>query len=306
MSVTADIARGMSTDEAFQYCARLTEAHYENFPVASLLIPDQKRPYIQAIYAFSRMADDFADEGDLTKEERLRRLDEWETALRDCYNGIATHPVFIALRETVKQQRIPPEPLLDLIAAFKRDVVQSRYETFADLLDYCRCSANPVGRIVLMIFDHRNDDLFRKSDAICTALQLTNFWQDVAVDARKDRLYIPLEDMRSHSYSESSWKKGEYSEEFRNLMKFQVERTRTFFFDGAELPRLVEKELQIELRLVWFGGMSVLRMLERRKYDIFSRRPSLSLFDKAVILGKGLLTADPAKLRKKSKPWDLT
>jgi squalene synthase HpnC len=296
----------VSVDEAFAYCARITETHYENFPVASLLIPSDKRPYIQAIYAFSRIADDFADEGNRSPGERIALLEEWEEGLRRCYDGEAEHPVFIALAETVRQQRIPREPLADLLTAFKRDVTQTRYETFDDLLSYCRCSANPVGRLVLMIFDHHDDDLFQKSDAICTALQLTNFWQDLGIDARKDRLYLPLEDLRRFGYSEENWKDGLHDKGFRSLMAFETERTRDLFYRGAELPALVEKDLQIELRLVWFGGMAILKMLERSDYDVFRTRPSLSTFNKLMIFLRAMMRSDLTSLRVKKKPWDLT
>jgi squalene synthase HpnC len=298
----------IGVDQAFAYCASVTDAHYENFPVASLFLPADKRPYIQAIYAFSRAADDIADEPGLTPDERLAELDRWNDMLTQCYQGEATHPVFIALRETIARQNIPIEPLRDLIAAFRRDVTQSRYETYEDLLSYCRCSANPVGRLVLMIFNQRDEQLCRLSDSICTALQLTNFWQDVYVDLQKDRLYLPREDLVRFGYSEAKWKDLIVDDTFRNLMRFQVERTRELFYEGAELPLRVEKDLQIELRLVWFGGMTILDMLRRRSYDVFRTRPSLSNFDKAWIFLRAFLISDVRNYRRKkrTKPWDLT
>src|SRR5271169_133700 len=226
------IHKKYSLDEAFDYCATITNAHYENFPVASLFLPEEKRPYIQSIYAFSRVADDFADERDRLREDRLADLNDWDEKLRQCFDGHADHPVFIALRETVTQLGFPIEPLHDLLTAFKRDVTQNRYETFDDLLSYCRCSANPVGRLVLMIFGYRDEELFKLSDDICTALQLTNFWQDVAVDRKKDRLYIPIEDMNRFGYSLQDWSSDTLNDRFRDLMKFQVERTRETFFRG--------------------------------------------------------------------------
>ena len=293
-------------DEAFTYCARITEAHYENFPVASLFLPQEKRQYVQAIYAFSRTADDFADEPGLEKEERLALLDDWNRQLVECYEGKASHPTFIALSETVTRLGIPIEPLQDLLTAFKRDVSQNRYETFEDVLSYCKCSANPVGRLVLMIFNLKDEKLQTLSDYISTALQLTNFWQDVAVDRDKDRLYLPLEDMKKYGYRLEDWKNRVVDERFVQLMKFEVERTRELFYQGAELPSIIEKELQIEMRLVWFGGMAILKKLDRRKYDVFRQRPILSSTDKFLIFTKAFFRNNLSRYGRKKKPWDLT
>ena len=299
-------AHSYTLDAAFAYCAAITLAHYENYPVASIFLPQEKRPYIQAIYAFSRVADDFADEENRSPEERIGKLNDWEEKLVQCYGGHADHPVFIALGETVRRNNIPIEPLKDLLTAFKRDVTQKRYRTFDDLLSYCRCSANPVCRLVLMIFGHRDEALFKLSDNICTALQLTNFWQDVAVDRQKDRLYLPVEDLQRFGWSIESWSDGVMEESFRQLMKFEAERTRTLFYEGAELPSLVEKELRIELKLVWFGGMSILKRLEKIRYDVFHRRPALSSLNKFMILVRGLFIHDLTHYQRKKKPWDLT
>ena len=293
-------------DDAFAHCAAVVNAHYENFPVASLFLPEEKRPYIQAIYAFSRIADDFADELDRPAEERLRDLNGWEEKLHRCYLGETDHPVFVALSETIKRNNIPIEPLQDLLTAFKRDVTQNRYESFDDLLSYCSCSANPVGRLMLMIFGHRDEMLFKLSDNICTALQLTNFWQDVEVDLKKDRLYIPLEDMRRFGYGMEKWSNREMDEDFRRLMKFEADRTQEMFYQGAQLPSLVEKELQLELKLVWFGGMSILKQLRRIGYDVFHRRPVLNGRHKFVILLRGLVFNDLTQYGRKKKSWDLT
>ena len=268
-------------------------------------MPEEKRPYIQAIYAFSRAADDFADEAERPSQERLDALENWEDQLRQCYDGHAEHPVFIALGETVRNLDIPIEPLRNLLSAFKRDVTQNRYESFDDVLGYCSCSANPVGRLVLMIFGYREEQLFRFSDNICTALQLTNFWQDVAIDKEKDRLYIPLEDLRKFGYSLDRWRAESPDKHFKELMKFQVERTRSLFYQGAELPSLVERDLQLELKLVWFGGMSILKKLDRAKYDVYHRRPSLSTFDKGRVLLRALLYNDLTKFGRKKDLWDL-
>ena len=304
---TAEVqSKRYTPDEAFAFCANITNAHYENFPVASLFLPEEKRPYIQAIYAFSRIADDFADEQNRPPEERLHDLNDWGEQLRQCYEGKTEHPVFIALSETVKRNNIPIEPLQNLLTAFKRDVTQNRYETFEDLLSYCSCSANPVGRLVLMIFGHRDDSLFKLSDDICTALQLANFWQDVAVDVKKDRLYIPIEDMKKYRYGLDEWVNGAMNERFKQLMKFEVERTREMFYRGAQLLPLVERELQFELKLIWLGGMAILRRIEKNQFDTIRRRPALNFSDKLLILLRALYYNDVTRYGKKKQSWVLT
>ena len=306
MVVDQVFERIYTVDEAFDYCAKITIAHYENFPVASLFMPEEKRPYIQAIYAFSRTADDIADEFSWSRDERLAKLQEWEYQLARCYEGEASHPTFIALRETVRKQNIPIEPLRDLLTAFKRDVIQNRYETFDDLLSYCACSANPVGKLVLLIFGYREEKLFKLSDNICTALQLANFWQDVSVDREKDRLYIPLEDMNRFEYSLEKWNKGVIDDSFREIMKYEVGRTRTLFYDGALLPSLVERDLQLELKLVWLGGMKVIKKLERIRCDVIRHRPKLSIWNKLSIFLSALFVNDLTRFGKKREPWELT
>jgi len=301
----APLTKRPTPDEAFRFCAAITAEHAENFPVASLFLPQEKRPYLQAIYAFSRIADDFADEREVSPGERLARLQDWETMLVDSYNGRADHPVFVALAETFNRCRLPIEPFSDLLSAFRRDVVQNRYASFADLLSYCRCSANPVGRLVLMVFGHKDESIFKCSDAICTALQLTNFWQDVFVDLKKDRLYLPLEDLGRFGYTEDEWRRGVADDRFRALLRFEVDRTKALFYEGAGLPDKVERELEVEMKMVWFGGMAILRKLERRGITP-SMRPSLTGVDKAGILFRALCYNDLSRYGRKKKQWDLT
>jgi len=295
-----------TVDEAFAYCASVTNAHYENFPVASFFLPAEKRPYIQSIYAFSRLADDMADEDSLTETERLDALNLWEFQLQECYEGRAEHPVFIALHESIQKLNIPIEPLRNLITAFKRDVVQNRYQTFDELLGYCSCSANPVGRLVLLIFGYRDEELFLLSDKICTALQLTNFWQDIATDLRKDRLYIPMEDMQSFGYLLEDWKKENYDESFRKLLRFEINRTRELFYEGAALPIRVDRDLELELKLIWLGGMTILKQIEKVNYNVFEQHPVLNLPQKLTILLKGFWHNDLTRYKRKKPQWDLT
>jgi squalene synthase HpnC len=304
-----DPTKNYTLEESFDYCASITGTHYENFPVASFFLPHEKRQYIQAIYAFSRVADDFADEGERTSGERIALLEDWDKKLQQCYEGEANHPVFIALKDTVKRLDIPIEPLRDLLTAFKQDIVQNRYETFADLLSYCKCSANPVGRLVLIIFNYRDEKLFELSDHLCTALQLANFWQDVKIDREKNRLYIPVEDMDRCNYGMEKWNSGVMEDGFKELMKFEIERTREIFYLGSELPSLVTKDLQLELKLIWFGGMAILKKIEKQKYDVWKGRPKLRMSDLFLILTRGLIYNDLRNYKKKKpkkEPWDLT
>lgn len=299
------IKTSYTTDQAFAYVSDITLKHYENFPVASLFLPAEKRPYIQSIYAFARTADDFADEDLLDPEKRLQKLDEWEFLLKECFQGRAQHPIFIALHETVSKLSIPIEPLSDLLKAFKQDVQKNSYKSFDELLDYCKYSANPVGRLVLMIFGYKDEEYFKLSDKICTALQLTNFYQDVIVDLQKNRVYIPEDEIHSFGYSINELTKHIYNDSFRNLMKHQIERTRALFYEGAQLPLLVDKDLQLELKLVWFGGMSIINKIEKRKYNAFSKHIKLSSLNKVMIFLRGLFYNDISKYRRRSL-WDLT
>ncbi len=277
-------------NSSFKYCEEIAKSHYENFPVASLLLPKQKRKYIYSIYAFARAADDFADEDYIEggKEKRLVLLDEWHSKLKDCYNGKTYSPIFIALKQTVTDCNILIEPLENLLKAFKQDVVKSRYATFDEVLDYCKNSANPVGRLVLMIFGTSDEEFFKYSDKICTALQLTNFWQDIAIDLEKDRVYLPEEDLKKFGYSFNELSVKQYNDNFKNLLKFEVERTQKIFDEGKKLIELTAKEdklkkLSKELKLTWLGGTGILNKIKEANYDVFNKRPKISAADKLKI-----------------------
>jgi len=270
--------------DAFAYCEQVAKHHYENFPVASLFIPGDLRPYIWSVYAFARAADDVADEGDLPAEERLKKLDDWQRQLDACYAGNSEHPVFIALAETATKTGIPRQLLSDLLTAFRMDVTVHRYRTFQDLLGYCRCSANPVGRLVLQIFGEAGDRTASLSDFICSALQLTNFWQDCAGDVRKGRMYIPLEDMERFGYTEEDLARGVVDSRFRELMKFQVDRTHELFRAGEPLLREVTRRLRFELTLTVSGGRRILQAIRSSSYDVLRRRPTLSAADRFSII----------------------
>jgi phytoene synthase len=265
------MAAGFTLDEAFAHCERRAREHYENFPVG-LFVPRAKRRYVHALYAFARAADDFADE---PRYEGLRaeKLDQWEQRLRAAYTGQAEDPIFLALGETVRRLEIPQQWLLDLLSAFRQDVVKSRYETWDELRDYCRRSADPVGRLVLIVFDQRDPALLSWSDSICTALQLANHWQDLAIDLRKDRIYVPRELLERFGVHEWDLNAGRVDPAFKELMRELVGRTRALFDAGRPLCDRVGRELRFEMRLTWLGGTRILEGLEAVGYDMFRRRP---------------------------------
>jgi hydroxysqualene synthase len=281
--------RSWTTPQAFQFCKNLTRDHYENFPVASVLVPKDRRRHIYSIYSFARIADDYADEPGLTIAERIDSLTEWEEHLVDAYRGHAHHPVFIALRETVDRFEIPIELFQSLLRAFRSDVTTHRYENFEEVLAYCENSANPIGRLILLLFNYRSESTLELSDSVCTALQLTNFWQDVSVDLQKDRVYIPLDDIREFGYSEEELFQHTLTPAFKDLMCYQVDRTRQLFVDGRPLLNEVGRDLRMELRLTWSGGTRILKKIEEAEYDVLSQRPTLSFFDKASLLISSLV-----------------
>ncbi len=273
-------------EASFAHCEQLARSHYENFPVGSWLLPSDKRKYLWAIYAFARTADDFADEASYLDNLRLPLLENWEGQLLQCMWRKPHHPVFIALKDTIERFRLPVEPFQDLITAFKMDVVVDRYKTFDDLLGYCRLSANPVGRLVLSVFGYRDPALHELSDAICTALQLTNHWQDLAVDCAKGRVYLPIDEMARHGYSVERLAARAADDAFRRVMADQVARTRDLFATGRPLLDRVGRDLAFELRLTWLGGSAILDRLEAVGYDVFRARPRLGWAAKAGLLAR--------------------
>ncbi len=279
-------ARPYSLAEAFAYCRRLTTSHYENFTVVSWLLPRALRPHMYAAYAYCRGVDDLGDEAE---GDRLALLDDWEAELRRCYDGKPRHPTFVALRETVRRFDIPQEPFLRLIEANRMDQRINRYRTYGELLDYCQYSANPAGHIVLYLFGYRDEERQRLSDATCTALQLTNFWQDVPRDLDKGRIYIPLEDMERFHYGEADLLDNRFDGRFRDLMAFQVERTRELFRQGLELVPKVRGRARLDLRLFSLGGLAVLDAIEAIDYDVLYTRAKLSRARKAWLTMRGLL-----------------
>ena len=287
--------------QAYRYCQWITERHYENFPVASLFLPREKRPSVAAVYAFARSADDFADEAKY-QGRSLELLKEWRSALWACsgnQNGhrLASHPIFLALADTIQRCRLPVQLLDDLLTAFTLDVTKRRYADWQELLDYCRYSANPVGRLVLAIFGCSDPELCALSDKICTGLQLANHWQDLRIDLAKDLLYIPKTLMDQFGVSESDLKqmlpdrrlapaKGRClppESGFRALMQELVERADALFQEGEPLVAKVSGRLRLELRLTVDGGRAILQQIRRSDYDVFRCRPSLSSSQKVKL-----------------------
>lgn len=307
---------------AYAQCLRLAKSHYENFPVASFLMPKAARPHIVAIYAFARIADDFADEGSRPAAERLALLDDWERRLDDAAegrvstSGDARHDaVFVALASTLRHagteapagirpgegqgatpvlhvegaQGFQPRGslhalLADLLSAFRQDVTTTRYETWDDVLEYCRRSANPIGRLMLLVTGNAGPAANTKSDAVCTALQLTNFWQDLGVDWSRGRLYVPLEIVRANGADLADLDKGVLTPEWRDVMREVGARTRQLFDAGRGVADHVPGRLRLELRATWLGGTRILDRLAEADYDVFQQRPTLTRRDAPGIL----------------------
>ena len=270
-------------EEARAWCRRLAESHYENFHVASWFLPQRLRPHFHAIYAYCRVSDDLGDEvGD--PQASLALLDLWGTELDACYRGTACHPVFVALGETIRACEIPKEPFADLLVAFRQDQTVTRFPTMEDVFGYCRYSANPVGRIVLYACGYRDPERFALSDQTCSALQLANFWQDVRVDYAKGRVYIPDEDMQRFGIDEASIAAGNFTPQFRELMRYEVDCAHRMFQAGLPLIRMVDRELALDLDLFSRGGLEILRAIERQDYNVLRARPVISKTRKAGLL----------------------
>jgi squalene synthase HpnC len=266
------------------YCARLARSHYENFSVASLLLPRRLLPDFHAIYAYCRWADDLADEAG-GGPRALALLDWWRQQLLRCYDGRPTHPVLLALQPTIHRFAIPAKPFLDLLIAFEQDQTVTRYPTYEQLLGYCCNSANPVGRLVLYLFECHDAKRAALADRICTALQLANFWQDVARDLEIGRVYLPEEDSRRFGVSEDDLLARRTTPGFIELMRFEVERTRELFQQGESLIGLLPAEVRSQVELFQRGGLAILRKIEREGYNVLSRRPALAKWEKAALVG---------------------
>lgn len=265
----------LAAEEASRYCRRLARSHYENFAVASLLLPAALRPHFFHVYAYCRWADDLGDEVD-SPQRALQLLDWWEHELNECYAGHAWHPVFVALSETIRQFQIPRQPLADLLVAFRQDQQVTRYATAQDVLDYCRYSANPVGRIVLCLGGCLDDRRAALSDAVCTGLQLANFCQDVALDYRRGRIYLPQEVCRRQGYGEDDFARRTYDQRFRRLLQEEVQRAEAWLRRGLPLAAEVPRWLGRDVWIMTQGGLALLQRIRDVQYDVWTRRPRVS------------------------------
>ena len=275
-------------DQAREYCARLARTHYENFSVATWFLPRRLRQLFFNVYAYCRISDDLGDEvGDTSAS--LELLDQWQSELDACYEGSPKHPVFVALAETVRLFDIPKHEFSDLLIAFRQDQTVTRFETFNDVLAYCRYSANPVGHLVLYLCGYRDLDRQHFSDFTCTALQLANFWQDVTVDYAKGRIYLPLEDLRRFNVTEEDIANSRNTPAFSALMKFEVDRAHDWFRQGLPLIAKVDRELAIDLDLFSRGGQEVLRAIENQGYAVLGNRPSISKLRKLALVARAAM-----------------
>ena len=264
-------------------------SHYENFPVASLLLPPRFRPPVALIYRFAREADDFADEGDAPGSVRLGQLERFREQLRRIERGQAPDiPWFSGLAAAIRQHELPVGAFADLLSAFSQDVTKQRYADVAEVLEYCRRSANPIGRLLLKLFQRASDENIRWSDQICSALQLVNFWQDVAVDYAKNRVYLPQDEMKEYGVSERHIVEQRVDDAWQALLRFQVARARGMLLAGEPLGRALPGRIGLEIRATVQGGLRILEKLERVGYDMFRYRPVLQWHDWPVVLARAL------------------
>ncbi|HEX2868620.1 MAG TPA: squalene synthase HpnC [Ignavibacteriales bacterium] len=275
-------------EKEYEKSLEVAESHYENFPVASFLVPSGLRRHVSVIYNYARMADDLADEGNLQPEERIAALDQVEEDLKNALEGKAAGIFFQALSSTIREKNLTPVYFFDLLKAFRQDVRVKRYSTFSELLDYCRNSANPVGRIILELFDMRQSEFFLLSDKICTALQLTNFYQDVSLDIQKGRIYIPMDEMKSFNVTEKDFELKKINTNFKELIKLQVDRTRQLFREGQKLTGFLPKPLKYEIKWTVLGGERILSRIEANGYDVLGKRPRLGKLEYFNLLIKSI------------------
>jgi squalene synthase HpnC len=279
----AQSPKPLSAAKSRRYCRRLARRHYENFTVASWLLPWGLRQHFYNVYAYCRWADDLADEaGDGRRS--LQLLDWWERELRGCYRGETRHPVFIALGSTIRKFNIPPDPFVDLLVAFRQDQLVKRYEDAGQLLNYCRYSANPVGRLVLYLGNCHTTERARLADCICTGLQLANFCQDVALDWDRGRIYLPMADWQRFGYDEAMFARRECNEPFRRLMAAEVDQAEGLLRRGLPLVPIMPPELRLDVALFIHGGLAILEAIRRQNYDVWSARPVVSRWEKLRLL----------------------
>ena len=282
--------KDLEISSAYNSALNFAKKHYENFPVVSLLIPMGLRKHVAVIYWFARTADDFADEGELKENERLQYLNDFENSLTDLLNGKFKSPVEEALHQTIKKKNLSPKLFYDLLTAFKQDVVKKRYDNFDELLLYCKHSANPVGRLILELFEIRNVVAFDYSDKICTALQLTNFYQDIEIDFKKGRIYFPQNEMKQFDVTENMFAKKEINVNLKRLFKHNIDRTQAKFNEGKNLLQFLSGRLRLEIKWTILGGEAILEKIRKNDYNVFHSRPKLTKRDFGALFIKSFLT----------------
>jgi squalene synthase HpnC len=273
--------------DCYAYCEQVARAHHENFPVASRFLPARLRRHVLALYAFVRFADDFADEPE-HEGRRGAALDAWEDQLRHAWNGVAEHPVFVALADTQERFELPITPLLDLMSAFHMDLEVRRFATWSELRGYLHLAATPIGQLMLYLFGIRDPELHRFAEGLAQALALTNFWQDLAADVGRNRLYLPQEDLRYFGVSEGDLASRVESPALADLVRFQCARTRAEYERGRPLVHRIDDHLGVEVALMWHGGHRALTKIEARAHRVFGPRVALNAADKAYALGRAL------------------
>ena len=276
-------------ENAYKNSLTFAKSHYENFPVVLFTIPKEIRKHIAIVYQFARQADDIADEGNFATETRLEKLNKYENDFNLSLTGKPKNDFWLALKNTIEKFSIEEKLFLDLISAFKQDVIKNRYETFEELLDYCSRSANPVGRLLLKIFNVNNIEAITASDKICTALQLTNFYQDISIDILKNRIYLPKEKMKLFGVEEQQIKNKIADENFKRLLKTLLEETKIMFEEGKNIHRYIPINFQLQMKMTILGGEKILEKISLIDYDVFNKRPKLSKKDFAIILLNGLM-----------------
>ena len=269
----------MKQENSVKESLGLFKNHYENFPVVSFLIPKHLRKDVAVIYWFARTADDLADEGNLLPEERLKKLNDFENRLTSLLKGNYENDIESDLNKTIKERNLTPKYFYDLLKAFKQDVVKKSYKNFEELLDYCNYSADPVGRLILELNDIRNDEAFGYSDKICTALQLTNFYQDIKIDYLKGRIYLPEDEMAGFMIGKKVFELKENNLNLKELLKFNIARTRRLFEEGRGLMKFLNGRLKYEIKWTILGGEEILKKIERIDYRVLKERPKLNKFD---------------------------
>ena len=261
-------------DSAYQYCRDITVNHYENFPVASVLLPARIRRHVYPIYAFARHADDLADE-----HHDRNALLEWRQQLHDLEHHPPKHPIFMALKDTIQKFEIPTTLFDQLISAFLQDLDKNRYQDLNELLDYCQRSANPVGRLILLLHGYKDDKLFQFSDHICTALQLTNFWQDVSIDIQKDRVYVPKTHWSAVAMDQQIAQEAKTPQALRSSLADLVNETDLMFQKGLPLLQAISGRLRWELKMTVLGGLNILKKIKENQYFVLENRPKLNKLD---------------------------